>query len=310
MSVPGAMSPVEIDGRLLVDGAIADNLPIDQARKLCADVIIAVNISTPPLTRGEITSAYSVVTQLLNFLGKQTVDDQLKSLTDKDVLIAPDLGDVSAVKFDRSKDAIRIGEEATRALADKLRRYSLPPEQYAAVRARQVAEAKALGTVDEIRVEGLAKTNPAVVRELVESKPGEPLYRGKDRRGPAPHLWHPRLREHRLPDCRRGCRPSRDGYRAEGEVVGIRLPALRYRPRQRFSGRQPVQRPRPVPEELAQPAGRRMDDRGADRPEHARVHRVLPAAQRRGPMVHRAQRTDRTANARPCSWDRTRSPIT
>jgi NTE family protein len=175
MSVPGAMSPVEIDGRLLVDGAIADNLPIDQARKLCADVIIAVNISTPPLTRTEITSAYSVVSQLLNFLGKQTVDDQLKSLTDKDVLISPDLGDISAVKFDRSKDAIRLGEEATRAVADKLRRYSLPPEQYAAMRAHQVAEPKVLGTVDEIRVEGLAKTNPAVVRELVESKPGEPL---------------------------------------------------------------------------------------------------------------------------------------
>jgi NTE family protein len=176
MSVPGAMSPVDIDGRLLVDGAIADNLPIDQARKLCAaDVIIAVNISTPPLTRSEITSALSVVSQLVNFLGKQTVDDQLRSLTDKDVLITPDLGDVSAVKFDRSKDAIRIGEEATRALADKLRRYSLPPEQYAAVRARQVAEPKAIGTVDEIRVEGLTKTNPAVVRELVESKPGEPL---------------------------------------------------------------------------------------------------------------------------------------
>ena len=175
MSVPGAMSPVEIDGRLLVDGGIADNLPIDQARKLCADVIIAVNISTPPLTRNEITSAFSVVTQLLNFLGKQTIDDQLKSLTDKDVLIAPDLGDISAVKFDRSKEAIRIGEEATRSLADKLGRYSLPPEQYAAVRARQVAESKVLGTVDEVRVEGLTKTNPAVVRELVESQPDEPL---------------------------------------------------------------------------------------------------------------------------------------
>ena len=56
------------------------------------------------------------------------MDKQLKSLDDKDVLIAPDLGDISAVKFDRSKDAIRIGEEATRAVADKLRRYSL--EQY------------------------------------------------------------------------------------------------------------------------------------------------------------------------------------
>jgi NTE family protein len=175
MSVPGAMAPVEIDGRLLVDGFITNNLPIDQARKLCGDVIIAVNIGTPPLKRSEITSALSVVAQLSNFLGKDSVDKQLKSLTDKDVLITPDLGDISPGKFDRSADAIRIGEEATRALADKLKRYSIPPEQYAALRATQVAVEKPLGTVDEIRVEGLEKTNPAVVRELVESKPGEPL---------------------------------------------------------------------------------------------------------------------------------------
>lgn len=175
MSVPGAMSPVEIGGRLLVDGGIANNLPIDKARNLCADVIIAVNISTPPLPRNEITSAFSVVTQLINFLGKQKVDEQLKSLSDKDVLIAPDLGDISAAKFDRSADAIRIGEQATRALADKLKRYSLPPEQYAALRATQVSQEKPLGTVDEIRIEGLQKTNPAVVRELMESKPGDPL---------------------------------------------------------------------------------------------------------------------------------------
>jgi NTE family protein len=175
MSVPGAMSPVEIDGRLLVDGGIANNLPINEARKLCADVIIAVNISTPPLKRSEITSALSVVGQLINFLGKQTVEQQIKSLSDKDVFIEPDLGDISAGTFDRSADAIRIGEQATRAVADKLRRYSLPPEQYAAFRATQVSQAKALGTVEEIRIEGLQRTNPAVVRELVESKPGEPL---------------------------------------------------------------------------------------------------------------------------------------
>ena len=76
MSVPGAIAPVEIDGRLLVDGGIANNLPIDEARKLCGEVIIAVNISTPPLKRDEITSALTVTTQLINFLGKQTVDQQ------------------------------------------------------------------------------------------------------------------------------------------------------------------------------------------------------------------------------------------
>jgi NTE family protein len=175
MSVPGAIAPVEIDGRLLVDGGIANNLPIDEARKLCGEVIIAVNISTPPLKRDEITSALSVTAQLINFLGKQTVEQQIRSLGPNDVLISPELGDISAGSFDRSKDAIKIGEDATRALAGKLSRYSVSPEQYAALRSHQVAESKALGTVDEIRVEGLKRTNPAVAQALVESKPGEPL---------------------------------------------------------------------------------------------------------------------------------------
>jgi NTE family protein len=175
MAVPGAIAPVEIDGKLLVDGGIANNLPIDQARKLCGDVVIAVNISTPPLKRDEITSALSVAAQLLNFLGKQTVDQQLKSLGSGDVLIEPDLGNISAASFDNSKEAIRIGEAATRALAPALARYSLPPEQYAALRATQVAHEKALGTVGEIRFAGLDRTNPAVLQGLVKSKPGEPL---------------------------------------------------------------------------------------------------------------------------------------
>ena len=175
MSVPGAIAPVEIDGRLLVDGGIANNLPINEARKLCADVVIAVNISTPLMKRKDITSALTVAGQLVNFLGKQTVDEQLKSLGTRDVLIAPDLGDISAGEFDRAADAIRIGEQATLAMTESLRRYSLPPEQYAALRATQVAERRALGTVDEIRIEGLERTNPGVLRALVESKPGEPL---------------------------------------------------------------------------------------------------------------------------------------
>jgi NTE family protein len=158
-----------------VDGGIANNLPINEARKLCADIVIAVIISTPPMKRSELTSALSVAGQLVNFLGKQTVDEQLKSLGKRDVLIAPDLGDITASGFDRAADAIRIGEQATRAMADSLMRYSIPAQQYAALRETQVAERKALGTIDEIRFEGLERTNPAVLRAMVESKPGEPL---------------------------------------------------------------------------------------------------------------------------------------
>jgi NTE family protein len=175
MSVPGALAPVEIGGRLLVDGGIANNLPIDEARKLCGDVIIAVNISTPPLKREEITSALSVGGQLINFLGKVNVERQLASLGQRDVLIAPELGDISSSSFERSADAIRIGEDAARAIAASLSRYSLPPEEYRAFRRRQISEQKPMGSVDEIRFEGLQRTNPEVLSALLESKPGDPL---------------------------------------------------------------------------------------------------------------------------------------
>jgi NTE family protein len=77
--------------------------------------------------------------------------------------------------YDRAKDAIRVGEEGARKMAASLARYSVPPEQYAALRAKQVRSPVALAPVDEIRFEGLERTNAEVLRGLVQTKPGEPL---------------------------------------------------------------------------------------------------------------------------------------
>jgi len=175
MSIPGAVAPVEMQGHLLVDGGIANNLPIDLVREMCGEVIIAVNIGTPAMNRDELGSALAVVEQLINFLGKATVDKQIASLGSRDVLIAPDLGDISSASFGRVNEAIAIGETAARASADNLRRYSLPPEEYAALRREQRLPPQSLGTVAEIRFEGLERTNPEVLRELLQTKPGEPL---------------------------------------------------------------------------------------------------------------------------------------
>jgi len=176
MAIPGAVAPVEIDGRLLVDGGIANNLPIDVARNICGEVIIAVNISTPPLERDEITSALSIVGQLINFLGKERVDKQLASLGKRDVLIQPELGDISSGSFERMAEAVRIGEAAARSQADELRRYSLPKAEYEALRERQiVARTDTLGRIDDIRFEGVERTNSAVLSQLMEIHPGNEI---------------------------------------------------------------------------------------------------------------------------------------
>ena len=176
MSVPGAMSPVEIDGRLLVDGGIANNLPIDEARKLCADVVIAVDISTPPLKREEITSALTV-SRAAHQLPRQ--GHRRAAGQEPDRQGRPDLAGSWATfppaASTAAKDSIRIGEEAARAVADRLRRYSLPPEQYAALRARRPPNARTSAPSTRSASRDCSARIPEVLRSLVQTKPGEPL---------------------------------------------------------------------------------------------------------------------------------------
>ncbi len=200
MSVPGAIAPVEIDGRLLVDGGIANNLPIDEARKLCADVVIAVNISTPPLKRKDITSALGVsgaARQLPRQAdGRRAVEEPRRpGRADRAGPGRHLRGHVRSLRRTRSGSASRRRAR----WPTSLKRYSLPPEQYAALRATQIAETKALGTVDEIRIEGLERTNPEVLRALVQSKPGEPLSEEKVGADLRRIYGTRRLRKHQLP---------------------------------------------------------------------------------------------------------------
>lgn len=138
------------------------------ARAACgADVVIAVNIQTPLLKREDITSAIGVLGQLVNLLGKVTVDKQLATLTARDVLVSPDLGDVSAASFERAPQAIEIGEAAARAMSDSLARYSVSETQFAQWRAKQAAPGVGLGAVDTIEFDGVRRTNAQVLEQTV-----------------------------------------------------------------------------------------------------------------------------------------------
>jgi NTE family protein len=176
MSVPGAIAPAEINGRMYVDGGLTRNLPVDVARNMGADVIIAVNLGTPLMRRDQIQSLLGVTGQMINILTEQNVQASLASLKPNDVLILPELGDYSSADFDHMPDTVPIGEAAARKVADKLSRYSLPPDQYAELRRKQTAaQTQENRPIDEIQVEGVKKVNPAVVIENMDTVTGKPI---------------------------------------------------------------------------------------------------------------------------------------
>lgn len=120
MSVPGVFAPVTLDNRLLVDGGMANNLPVSVARQMGADVIIAVDISTPFLEESELSSVLDVTFQLTNFLTRRNTEHAIASLGPGDLLIVPELGDFSSADFAEAVSIVGIGREASLAHRERL----------------------------------------------------------------------------------------------------------------------------------------------------------------------------------------------
>lgn len=176
MSVPVAIAPVEVEGKLLVDGMLVNNLPVDVGRAMGADVIIAVNVGTPLMKREELGSILGIAGQMLSILTEQNVQAALASLKPGDILITPELGDYPTSDFDHLPSMLPIGETAARKVAAQLAKLSLPPEQYAAYRKNlRSMLAQDLRPVDKIRFAKMTRVNPEYTESLMNTKPGKEI---------------------------------------------------------------------------------------------------------------------------------------
>jgi NTE family protein len=176
MSVPGAIAPAEIGGKLLVDGGLTDNLPVDVARAMGAEIVIAVNLGTPLSTREGIQSVLGVTAQMVNILTEQNVRASLASLKPTDILIEPLLGGFSASAFDDMAKAVPIGEAAARVVADRLAMLAASPADYAAFEQRRTQAVEPdTRPVDAIRFAEMKRVNPEVLKTEIETQPGVPL---------------------------------------------------------------------------------------------------------------------------------------
>ncbi|NML43211.1 BamA/TamA family outer membrane protein [Ramlibacter sp. G-1-2-2] len=176
MSVPGVLQPVRLDDKLLVDGGLTNNLPVDVARAMGADVVIAVNLGTPLSKPEELHSVLGVTGQMVNILTEQNVRASLESLHPEDILVIPRLDNFSAADFDHMTETVPVGEAATRLVADRLARYSVSPEAYAAWEARRVKlKPPDNRPIDEIRFDNLKRVNPLIAKGEMETEAGQPI---------------------------------------------------------------------------------------------------------------------------------------
>ncbi|MEO6280634.1 patatin-like phospholipase family protein [Roseateles sp.] len=179
MAVPGVFAPLRVNGRPLVDGGLVRNLPIDVARSLGADIIIAVNVGTPLLEEREITSAVMVANQMLQILTEQNVQRSLRELKAQDIIIDPDLGAMGFMDFYRADEAMATGRRAALAAGERLAALA-SPAAFAALQARRLdvpESAMAALPLGELKISGSRRLNAEALRAELALRPGDPVGR-------------------------------------------------------------------------------------------------------------------------------------
>ncbi|NJM12355.1 MAG: BamA/TamA family outer membrane protein [Synechococcaceae cyanobacterium SM1_2_3] len=177
MSIPSALSPIELDGKLLVDGGVANNVPVDVARQLChPDVLIVVNVGAPMAKADELTSVLSITNQLTAILTERNVTAQIKTLGRNDILLVPDLKDITSINFERSPEAVTIGYATAEARRADLSRLSISSTDYQAhLAARPELPQTSNPVIDFIRINNNTRLSDQVIEKQLDIKPGEPL---------------------------------------------------------------------------------------------------------------------------------------
>ena len=180
MAIPGALTPVEINGRQLVDGGIVNNLPIDQLQAMGADIIIAVDIGSQLYEQEDISSALVIFDQLSSSMTRNSANQQIATLSQQDVLLAPDITGIGATDFELMPTAIKRGEQAAVQASEQLIKLSLPVPQYRQYQRQKQTRTDSLASSDMVNINAIniitdTRLSPRVIQNKLQLRRGDRL---------------------------------------------------------------------------------------------------------------------------------------
>lgn len=109
-SIPNVFMPVAMNGHRYVDGGLSAPVPVSYARKAGANFVIAVDITAKPKQGSN--GFLANFDQTINILSIKLLHEQLKQA---DIVISPDISQLSSFGFDKKQQAIDLGYKATMA---------------------------------------------------------------------------------------------------------------------------------------------------------------------------------------------------
>lgn len=175
MSVPGVFAPLEMDGRILGDGGLVDNLPVSVARRMGADVVIAVNIGTPLAGRETLGNVVGVTAQMVNILTEQNVQRSIAELTPADLLLTPPLGKFTSANFGNAADIAQLGHDYAKTISASLARFAVDEPVYAQWQSNRHVQPPPSAPLAFVRFEGVPPQRAAQLGKVVDTNARQPL---------------------------------------------------------------------------------------------------------------------------------------
>lgn len=166
MAVPGMLPPGEIGGRLLVDGGLSKNIPVDTAQLMGADIIIVVAVQGQLLTADRLRTGVDLLAQSMTLLVRSNETAQLALLGPQDVLIQVDQGNLTTSDFSRGSELIAAGTRAADAVFERLQ--ALATDYTPLV-------SPPLPQIHDIIIENTSRLSDSVLARHVHQTTGEPL---------------------------------------------------------------------------------------------------------------------------------------
>lgn len=174
MSIPAVFAPVELDGRLLVDGGMVDNIPMDVARDMGVDRLIVVDIGTPLLPREQLLTVVDVLNQSTTMMTRRNSEAQLATLRPEDLLVQPMLAGFGATDFAGAEQLIDAGYRAADALGARLATMRSESGGNLSLTLARSAEPRN-PLISAVRIDNDSKVSDAVIRRHIRQQTGKRL---------------------------------------------------------------------------------------------------------------------------------------
>lgn len=173
MAIPAIFTPVEIDGRLLIDGGESENLPVQAARDLGAEIVIAVNVGSSGAASAEKPqNVGAMIGRLIDLPLQQNTQASAKLA---DLVITPALDRYTSADFVVGTQMIPLGYQATMAQETALRAWSESESVYGTWKLRHDASRPPLPVIDAVEIAPVPGMDPRRIAYLVQTKPGRVL---------------------------------------------------------------------------------------------------------------------------------------